>query len=238
MKHPNLTPEERAEKRRQQRRKWAQEHPDLMRKYGRDFYARNSEKRIASASAYYYAHKEERSAYSKAYYRRKMESDPDYLSRISARQEARLKKVPPQPKRRRDPHERKISRYRKTLTEYAYRSMESIQALYPQRVEQYLLDFPFDQYGHRFIRIVLCRFRISAHQMEYDDCYEAGMLAYLYSIHRCAALNCDYTVPYIRKMIRIYVLCALAIANDGRNLCRCNGLRQVCIDADPAGRLY
>lgn len=141
-------------------------------------------------------------------------------------------------KRRQDSWEAKVRRYRKTLSQYSYRSMEAIQARYPQRVEQYFQNYPFEQYGHGFICKALCRFRICRGRAEYDDCYEAGMVAYLYSIHRCAALNCDYTIPYIQKMIRIYILCALVIADDLRNICRSNSLRPIHIDDDAAGRLY
>lgn len=234
MAHPKQTPEERAE----QRRKWAVEHPEKCRQYGRDFYARNPQKRRDTSLAYYYAHKEECSAYSKAYYQRKKEEDTFYLKKIYARQKAARRKNAPVPPPCRDPWEIKVSRYRKTLSEYSYRSMESIQARYPRRVEQYFQNFPFDRYGHDFICNVLYRFRIYRDRAEYDDCYEAGMVAYLYSVHRCAALNCDYTIPYIRKMIRIYVLCALVIADDGRNICRSNSLRQIHIDADVTDRLY
>lgn len=233
MAHPKKTPAERAE----QRRKWAVEHSEKCRQYGRDFYARNSQKRRDASLAYYYAHKEERSAYAKAYYQRK-KKEPLYLEKIYSGQKAARRRNAPVLPPRRDSWEIKVNQCRKTISEYSYRSMESIQALYPHRVERYFQNYPFDQYGHRFICNVLYRFRIYRDRAEYDDCYEAGMVAYLYSVHRCAALDCDYTIPYIRKMIRIYVLCALVIADDGRNLCRANGLRQIHLDADTAGRLY
>lgn len=71
-----------------------------------------------------------------------------------------------------------------------------------------------------------------------DDCYEAGMLAYLYSIHRCAAMGCDYTVRYIRKMVRIYMICALVVYHDVKNLCQTNGFHEIQLDADAVGRRY
>lgn len=68
------TPQEQAAyeaQRAAQRRQWAIDHPELTRKYGRDFYKRNREKRIAYSAAYYWQHREERRAYNYAYYRRK-----------------------------------------------------------------------------------------------------------------------------------------------------------------------
>ena len=66
--------------------------------------------------------------------------------------------------------------------------------------------------------------------------YDAGMLAYLYTIHRCALLECDYVMPYLRKMIRINIRCARIVYRDSHNLCAINHLSEVRIDAEHAQR--
>ena len=72
----------------------------------------------------------------------------------------------------------------------------------------------------------------------YDDCYSAGMTAWLYSVHRCAAMRYNHTVAYIRKMIKIYITCALVIYHDAKNLCRVNGFREIRLNADTSANKY
>ena len=132
----------------------------------------------------------------------------------------------------------KVDICKKVLNERASNSIETIQAKYPEAVERYLQLYPFDQYGERNIQNILYRNGLRPSQAAYADCYGNGMLAYLYSIHRCAAMGCHYVVPYIKKMIRIYMLCTLVVYNDSGNLCRANGFREVRLDGDETGRLY
>ena len=49
--------------------------------------------------------------------------------------------------------------------------------------------------------------RIFPAQAHYADCYDAGMLAYLYSVHRCAYMGYAHIEAYTAKMIRIYLIC-------------------------------
>lgn len=249
------TPEEKAAyeaKRAAQRRQWAIAHPEKTRAYGRAFYQRNREKRKASSNEYNHLHKAERSAYSHAYYRRKKAENPNYVREMNARRRARRLAagwVPAPPRIPMTVEERKQARHRyymenrvdlcrKKLTIYAYQSISEIRSRMPGRVEEYLRAYPFEVYGDKLISKILREFGIRRHEAVYADCYEAGMLAYLYSIHRCAALGCDYTIAYIRKMVRIYVGCALVVYHEVRELCHGNHFREVRLDADEAGRLY
>ncbi len=246
------TPQEQAAyeaKRAAQRRQWAIAHPEQTRRYGREFYKRNQEKRKAYSREYNRQHREERHAYAREYYRRKKAENPNYVRELNQRdKERRLAKAAALAARKAEARrlarhqyymENRLEICRRLLTEYAYRSIERIKALIPERVEAYLRAYPFEECGDRLIRAVLFRhFQLRSRQAEYEDCYEAGMLAYLYSIHRCAVLECSYTVPYIRKMVRIYVNCALVVYHDTRELCRKNQLSEVRLDADPTGRRY
>lgn len=249
------TPEEKAAyeaKRAAQRRQWAIAHPEKTRAYGRAFYQRNREKRKAYSNEYNRLHKAERSAYAYAYYRRKKAENPNYVKEMNERRRARRLAAGWQPAPPRIPmtaEERKLARHRyymenrvelcrKKLTVEAYKSIADVRSRIPGRVEEYLLAYPFEACGHKLICAVLRSFGIRRHEAVYADCYEAGMLAYLYSIHRCAALGCDHTIPYIRKMVRIYVGCALVVYHETRELCRNNHFREIRLDADLAGRLY
>jgi len=95
-----------------------------------------------------------------------------------------------EPKRQKRPY----SYYEKTINEYSYRSMERVSKTCPEKVEALLLRFPFDDSQDKQLRRALRRCRIYPGQGCYDDCYSAGMQAYLYSIHRCALMGytkCD-----------------------------------------------
>jgi hypothetical protein len=120
----------------------------------------------------------------------------------------------------------------KTLNEGCFKSMERVRQLCPERILEYFERYPFEMYAEKQIKRQLYRNGINPSRDQYAECYDAGMLAYLYSIHRCAALNCDYVIPYVLKMIRIYVICALVVSNETRNLCRKNGFTEFRLDRD------
>ena len=40
------------------------------------------------------------------------------------------------------------------------------------------------------------------------------MMAYLYSVHRCAYMSYENVEGYIAKMLRIYLLCAIVAYRD------------------------
>lgn len=107
-----------------------------------------------------------------------------------------------EPKRQKRPY----SYYEKTINEYSYRSME------------------------RVSRRALRRCRIYPGQGCYDDCYSAGMQAYLYSIHRCALMGYTNVIGYIAKMQRIYLICAIVVYRDTAYLCKEHGLRETRLE--------
>ncbi len=121
---------------------------------------------------------------------------------------------------------------RKKLDEQCYRSIQDIRARCPERVQEYLSRYPFEQYARRQIERELAWRGISPAREVYMECYDAGMLAYLYSIHRCALMACGYTEYYIRKMIRILILCALVVSAEVGNLCRQNNLTEWRLDRE------
>lgn len=244
--HPGETPEARRARRRAQSQQWARANPDKTRAYGRTHYHKNSETRRANSLAYYHAHKAERAAYAQAYYRRKRADDPDYFKRQNERNRERKRAqrrrrqeaaqscpfpIPaPHPRRNVRSYAAMVQHCQLTLTRYVFTAMERDRAACGERVDDYFARFPFETYAERAILRRLAKFGIRTSHAEYDDCYDAGMLAYLYTIHRCAALSCDYTIPYLIKMIRIYITCACIVYRDTHNLCRINGLRELRLD--------
>jgi len=111
-------------------------------------------------------------------------------------------------------HLQYINHCHKAIGIYAYRSMDRDRAVAGSVIDTYYERYPFEQYAEPYIRRELRNHLIGRTMAEYDECYDAGMLAYLYSIHRCAALRCGYAPSYIRKMIRIFVSCAGTVHRD------------------------
>lgn len=121
---------------------------------------------------------------------------------------------------------------RRRIGEECFRAMEKVKMVCPERIEWYLEQWPFDAYADRRIKSQLWWWHIYPQHHLYDDCYDAGMLAYLYSIHRCAMMEYQHVNQYIAKMVRIFVICALNIGRDAENLCRENNLRLCHLDHD------
>ena len=127
------------------------------------------------------------------------------------------------------------NRYRlcdNSLNHYTPKAIDQIRRLCPDAVNEYYSRYHFEEYGELPIKRQLSNYRIFSHQARYQDCYDAGMLAYLFSIHRCAYMGVENVRAYINKMIRIYVVCALVIYDDARNLCKANDFKEVRIDAE------
>lgn len=119
-----------------------------------------------------------------------------------------------------------------TLNCNCMKAIEQIHSLCPDAICEYIELYPFEKYAEQPIAKELSKKGIYPAQGRYADCYDAGMFAYLYSIHRCAYMRYSHVEAYIKKMIRIYIVCALVVYDETRNLCRENGLREIRLDSD------
>lgn len=93
-----------------------------------------------------------------------------------------------------------------------------------------LEKFPFEKYGDGLIKIALYQYGIRVNSYEYSECFDAGMMAYFYSISRCAVINCIHVRAYLNKVIRIYIKCALVICSEAHNICKENNFKLIEID--------
>lgn len=207
------------------------EYEEKMKAYRRALYIRNQEKRREYSREYNRLHREERNAYNKAYYQRKKAEDPFYIKKLNERNK---KKVISNEER----YARLVNQSKKTLNEYLYNSMKRDKERNEAQIQHYFIQYPFEQFGERAIKQKLKRFGIHKNKAMYDDCYDAGVMAYMYSIHRCGASGYDYFIPYLYKMIRIYILCALIIYNDSYNICRINNMKQICVNREENMQRY
>ena len=122
------------------------------------------------------------------------------------------------------------SHYAKVIGEYSYRAMEKVRERCEKEVNGLYEKFPYDGFAEKKLHQLLKRKHIYEGQGYYADCVSAGMLAYMYSIHRCADMGYTNVEGYIVKMLRIYIICAIVVYKDAENFCAENGFRQVRID--------
>ena len=126
----------------------------------------------------------------------------------------------------------------KTINSYCASKIKKVRGLCIGRVNEYMVRYPFEKYADRYIKRQLSIYKVKPSDSRYADCYDAGMMAYLYSIHRCAEMSYSHTEPYIKKLVRIYIICALVVYDDTRNLCQANGFREVRLDAEASFDRY
>lgn len=130
--------------------------------------------------------------------------------------------------------EKPVSRekYAKVIGEYNDRAIEKVRWKCAEKVDVLYSTFPFDGFTEKRLRLLLRKYRVFPNHGCYDDCYSAGMMAYLYSIHRCAYMGYKNVEGYIAKMLRIYLICAIIVYKDSQNLCHENGFQEIRIDQD------
>lgn len=109
------------------------------------------------------------------------------------------------------------SHYAKVIGEYSYRAMEKVRERCEKEVNGLYEKFPYDGFAEKKLHQLLKRKRIYEGQGYYADCVSAGMLAYMYSIHRCADMGYTNVEGYIAKMLRIYIICAIVVYKDAES---------------------
>lgn len=114
---------------------------------------------------------------------------------------------------------------------YMPKAIDTIHKKIPEKVSVLYQKYPYETYGDLPIKRRLRICKIKENQMEYQECYDAAMEAYLYSIHRCAFCDYEYVAYYIKKMISVAIICGINIAQESKHLCKVNGFKQVNLDS-------
>lgn len=227
----DLTP---AQAKKQARQKaYYQAHREEIRQQQREYYQRG-DKAVHAAKVREYRRKNHETylAYRREYRARNQERFAEY-NRRSQEKRGKQRAAATVQKDSRSYYER--NRYelcRRRIGEECFRAMEKVKAVCPERIERYLEQWPFEAYAAKRIKSQLWQWRIYPQHRLYDDCYDAGMLAYLYSVYRCAMMEYQHVNQYIAKMVRIFIICALNAGHETENLCRENNLRLYHIDHD------
>lgn len=240
-----LTPEERNKA---YRRAYYQKHKEEICRRNRERYqAMDKEERTARSKKYRKEHREEYLQKNREYYqknrkilcaKRKMYRELHYdeytqkwkqyanthKAEIQERQRKYYAANKERIKQNNKDHEYEINR--RLLHDYSLRSIEEIQAQIPEKVAQYMEQWPFQEIAHRRIVRQLYQYHIYSRDPLYQDCYDAGMLAYLYTIHRCAYMNYTHVEAYLGKMLSILIKSALIVGNEVKHICRQNHFQE------------
>lgn len=198
----------------------------------RNYRRANHEAYLTKRKEYRDSHKEYFAELNRRYWQRKKERE----LQASPEEQLALKRAR-QEKQRAYYEKHRVELCKKRIGEECFRTMERLQRICPERIAACLEAFPFDAFAQRQLKRQLRWFSIYPSQARYGDCYDAGMLAYLYSIHRCAYMEYANVEGYIRKMIRIYLICAMVSVRDAENLCRENNFREVRLEQLPYAKI-
>lgn len=117
------------------------------------------------------------------------------------------------------------------LNRYAFNAIKRIKEAIPEKVDEYLLKYPWNAKREKFARMIILKKNIRLNSALFSECFEASMLAYIYAIHRCAVNDCNYVDDYIKKMTRIYVICAIIAFNADKSYLARQGYKTVSLDA-------
>lgn len=95
--------------------------------------------------------------------------------------------------------------------------------------------YNYETYFQNNFRRVCYYYRVRKNSYQYQECYDACLTAYLYSLYHCAISTKrdkdGYIMAYIRKLMRIYAIAAITVCNEADNICKINGFRRVDSDS-------
>lgn len=117
------------------------------------------------------------------------------------------------------------------LNVYSYTAIQAAKSRHGSVVDDMYKKYSYEEYFLPYFKRLCVRHKVRKHAYLYQECLDAGMLAYMYSICRCSVMedrdDTEHVKAYIWKIVKIYFTAAMVIADDSGNLCRENGFRQV-----------
>ena len=117
---------------------------------------------------------------------------------------------------------------------YIPRSIDRIFSAMPEIVSEYKAQYIYDERLVSYTKYVLKRMGVSASRDYYDDCISNSFQGYIYSICMCAMYGYSGThvSNYIKKMIRVTVICGINTSDEVRHICKENHLSVKYLDDD------
>ena len=126
--------------------------------------------------------------------------------------------------------------YKKLLSVYSYNGIDRIKKQSGNTVDEMFKKYSYKEYFQPYFKHLCYKYNVRRNAYLYQECFDAGMLAYMYSIYRCSIMkdrdNSQHIKAYIWKIVKIYFIAAMVISNDSGNLCKANGFKQVNCNED------
>ena len=113
---------------------------------------------------------------------------------------------------------------------YMPNTIKKIGAIIPGDIIKLYEKYPFEIYGSPYLSKMLKTYGVRQNEVAFAECYEAGMLGYIYSIHRCAYKGYTHTENYIKFMLRCCIKMGLVLANKERYAMKSENYEMVYLD--------
>lgn len=125
----------------------------------------------------------------------------------------------------------------KQVNVYMPNSIKKIGNIIPEKILELYNLHPFEKYDS-YLKVKLKIFGIRNGDIAFDECYDAAMIGYMYSIHRCAYMNYEHIENYIKFMIRCCIKFGVVLANKERYDISNQDMKIVYLDSEKNPRKY
>ena len=119
----------------------------------------------------------------------------------------------------------------KQVDVYMPNSIRKIGKMIPEKILELYNLHPFEKYDS-YLLAKLKTSGIKSSDIAFDECYEAAMIGYMYSIHRCAYMNYEHIENYIKFMIRCCIKFGVVLANKERYNIKDQDMKIVYLDSE------
>lgn len=120
----------------------------------------------------------------------------------------------------------------KTIEEYFPNTIKRLQKEIPEKMEEYFKKYSYDLYWEKYTKAMLGHYGVGKAKIYYQECYSNTFLGYMYGVGRCAYSGYEgqHVVNYIKKMIRVSIICGINASNEVGHICRENNCRVMYLD--------
>ena len=120
----------------------------------------------------------------------------------------------------------------KTIEKYFPNTIERLQKEIPEKIEEYLNKYSYDQYWEKYTKAMLAHYGVRKTKIYYQECYSNTFWGYLFSIGMCAysGYEGDHVKKKKKKMIRVSIICGINASNEAGQICRENNWRVLYLD--------
>lgn len=120
------------------------------------------------------------------------------------------------------------------IDEYIPNKIIYIQSILPERVAEYKRVYTYDANTEKYICHIITGFGIRKDRACFAECFSNASYSYLFSICMCAykSYSGKHVACYIKRMIKVSIICSLNTYNVVQEICKNNNLRPFYLDDD------